>query len=89
MSPNTIRRTWKNVLSTFDISPRPLYATRHTFASLAVASGEDPLWIAKVMGHNRPDQLFLHYSSFLEGVKNDGEKFLKIIGHESFLRAVK
>ena len=88
ISPNALRRTWKDVLATFDISPRPLYATRHTFASLSIAAGEDPLWVAKVMGHSRPDQLFLHYSSYLEGLKNDGEKFLEIVGQKSFLRAI-
>ncbi len=66
-----IRKTWKNFLEVFDIEPRILYATRHTFASLAVSAGEDPLWIAKVMGHSRPDQLFLKYASFIEGVKRD------------------
>jgi len=61
----------------------------HTFASLAVAAGEDPLWIAKVMGHERPDQLLLRYASYLEGVKPDGEKFLKMVcGGPSLMRLV-
>lgn len=89
MSLGAIRKAWKRVLEAFEIEARPLYATRHTFASLAVAAGEDPLWIAKVMGHERPDQLYLHYASFLEGVKPDGEKFLNmVIGKPSFMRVV-
>lgn len=86
LSLAAIRRAWKDVLEVFEIAARPLYATRHTFASLAIASGEDPLWIAKVMGHRRPDQLFLKYASFLEGVKPDGEKFLDLVGKKTFLR---
>jgi len=78
-SRSKLARVWKALLEAFQIAPRPLYSTRPTFASLAVASGEDPLWIAKVMGHSRPDQLFLRYSSYLEGVKPDGEKVSKLI----------
>ena len=88
MSLGAIRKAWKDCLSVFEIEPRPLYATRHTFASLSIAAGEDPLYIAKVMGHGRPDQLFLKYASYLEGVKNDGQKFLELLGKKSLLRAV-
>lgn len=87
ISRKALARAWREVLKAFEISPRPLYATRHTFASLAIASGEDPLWVAKTMGHSRPDQLFLKYGSFLEGVKRDGEKIIElVIGKQSFLR---
>lgn len=90
LSLGAIRRVWREVLNLFEIKPRILYATRHTFASLAVAAGEDPLWIAEVMGHSRPDQLFLRYASYLEGVKDDGAKFLDLaLGRGSFLRLVK
>lgn len=89
LSLGAIRKAWKDFLEVFDIEPRILYATRHTFASLAIAAGEDPLWVARVMGHSRPDQLFLKYASYLEGVKNDGEKLLELaIGKQSFLRAL-
>jgi integrase len=88
LSLGAIRRAWKDVLAVFEIGKRPLYATRHTFASLAIASGEDPLWVAKIMGHARPDQLFLKYASYLEGVKPDGEKFLDLVGKKTFLRAI-
>ena len=53
-----------------------------------MAAGEDPLWVAKVMGHARADQLFLRYASHIKGVKEDGKKFLEMIGKKSFLRAV-
>jgi integrase len=31
--------------------PRDLYQTRHTFASIMPYVGEDPAWIARMMGH--------------------------------------
>ena len=87
ISRKALARAWAATLRAFDLEPRPLYATRHTFASLAIAAGEDPLWVAKVMGHSRPDQLFLKYSTFLEGVKRDGEKLIDlVVGKQSFLR---
>jgi integrase len=90
ISRKALARAWSGVLKAFDISPRPLYATRHTFASLAIAAGEDPLWVAKTMGHSRPDQLFLKYSSYLEGVKQDGQKLLKLIlGRETLLKVAR
>ena len=74
MSYSAVRRAWVKQLAVFGIRQRPLYSTRHTFASLAIASGEDPLWVAQVLGHSRPDQLFLRYASHLAGLKADGEK---------------
>ncbi len=79
LSRGKLSKVWKGLLSGFGIAARPLYATRHSFASLAIASGEDPLWVAKTLGHSRPDLLFLRYGSFLEGVKNDGEKVASLI----------
>jgi integrase len=70
------------------MADRPLYATRHTFASLAIAAGEDPLWIAKMMGHSRADQLLLRYATFLEGVKDDGNKLTELIYGKASLMQV-
>jgi integrase len=89
MGLGTLRNYWKRSLKLFEIEVRPIYATRHTFASLAIAAGEDPLWVARIMGHARPDQLLLRYASYLEGVKPDGKKFLAMVmGKGTFLRAV-
>ncbi len=89
ISRQALRKAWKAILGAFDIDPRPLYATRHTFASLSIAAGEDPLWVAKTMGHSRPDQLFLEYASYLEEVKPDGEKIIELVlGRQSLMRVV-
>jgi integrase len=90
ISRQALRRAWRAMLGAFDIDARPLYATRHTFASLAIAAGEDPLWVAETMGHSRPDQLFLKYASHMEGIKKDGEKVVELVmgQKQSFLRAL-
>ncbi|MBI4643805.1 MAG: site-specific integrase [Deltaproteobacteria bacterium] len=89
ISRKALARAWAGILKAFDIDPRPLYATRHTFASLSLAAGEDPLWVAKTMGHSRPDQLFLKYASYLEEVKPDGEKIIDLVlGKQSLMKVV-
>ena len=92
MSLKKIRQIWTDFMDAVGIEKRVLYATRHTFASMAIAAGEDPLWVAKILGHSRPDQLFLKYASYLEGMKEDGKKFLELVlgnNRGSFLRAIK
>ena len=88
-SRSKLRQVWNDLLKAFEIRPRPLYATRHTWASLALAAGENPLWVAQTMGHFKPDQLFLKYGSHVEGVEKDGKKVGElIVGGKTFLRAL-
>lgn len=100
-SKRVLRRKWHALLGALKIDARPLYATRHTFASLAVAAGEDPLWVAAAMGHQGAQnllmngqervmrQLFLSYATYIEGVNKDGEKLIDLIlGKQTLLRVV-
>jgi integrase len=47
--------------------------TRHTFATLALSLGENPLWIAKVMGHRDTEMIIRVYSKYIEDVKGTGD----------------
>jgi integrase len=98
-SKRVLRKKWHRLLDAFKVDSRPLYATRHTFASLAVAAGEDPLWVAAAMGHQGAQnlmmngaekvtrQLFLSYATYIEGVNKDGEKLMDLIlGRQTLLR---
>ncbi len=40
--------------------------TRHSFATLALSCGEDPLWRAKVMGHRNVDMIIRVYGKHAE-----------------------
>ena len=40
--------------------------TRHTFATIALSCGENPLWIAKVMGHRDTNMIIRTYSKYIE-----------------------
>jgi integrase len=47
-----IRRTaWQPALQRAGVRYRYPYQTRHTFASTVLTAGENPIWVAKVMGH--------------------------------------
>lgn len=45
------RRVWIPALEALDIKYRNPYQTRHTFASLMLTRGENPMWVASQMGH--------------------------------------
>jgi integrase len=40
--------------------------TRHSFATNALGCGENPLWIARVMGHRDTDMIIKVYSKYIE-----------------------
>ena len=55
-----------------------MYQTRHTFASLMLSYGEDPLWVARMLGHTSTEMLYRHYGKFIRNrIRRDGSKFLK------------
>ena len=55
-----------------------MYQTRHTFASLMLSHGEDPLWVARMLGHTTLDMIFRHYGKFIRNrMRRDGTRFLK------------
>jgi len=45
------QRVWKPALKAASITYRNPYQTRHTFASLMLSRGENPMWVAGQMGH--------------------------------------
>ncbi len=40
--------------------------TRHSFATVALSSGENPLWITKVMGHRNTEMVIKVYAKYIE-----------------------
>jgi integrase len=74
---NLRKRIWYKTLKLARIRPRRMYETRHTFATLMLASGENPHWIARMMGHSSTDMLFKHYSRWIPNLTHrDGSAFL-------------
>ena len=53
-----------------------MYQTRYSFASNALAAGEDPAWVSGMLGHNGPEILFKVYSRFIPNLtRRDGSAF--------------
>jgi integrase len=72
------RRIWYPALKRGGIRRRTMYQTRHTFATLMLATGENPEWIAKQLGHTSTQMLFQRYAKFIPNVtRRDGTAFLE------------
>ena len=69
-------RVWKPALKKAGLDYREMKQTRHSFATNALSCGENPLWIARILGHRDTDMIIRVYSKFIEnagGIK-DGNK---------------
>jgi len=58
---------WARALRKAGMRHRPSYQLRHTFASLCLAAGVQPAYIAGLMGHGKDLQTFYeHYARFIQ-----------------------
>ncbi len=73
---NMSNRVWYPMLKSFGLELRNPYQTRHTFATLMLAAGESPEWIANQMGHSTTEMLFKVYSRYVPNLtRRDGSAF--------------
>lgn len=77
---NFSNRVWYPLLRYLELEPRRPYQTRHTAATLMLAAGENPEWIAQVMGHSTTAMLFKVYSRFVPNLtRQDGQAFAGLV----------
>jgi integrase len=77
---NVTGRVWYPTLSNLGLRPRRPYQTRHTAATLWLASGENPEWIARQMGHSSTEMLFRVYSRYVPNLtRKDGSAFEQLL----------
>ena len=77
---NISKRVWYPILRLLGLKKRIPYQTRHTFATLMLASGEAPEWIARQMGHTTTEMLFRVYSRFIPNLtRQDGSAFERLL----------
>ena len=77
---NFSNRIWYPLLRYLALEPRRPYQTRHTAATLMLAAGENPEWIAQVMGHSTTAMLFKVYSRFVPNLtRQDGQAFAGLV----------
>jgi len=77
---NVTQRIWYPLLEELDLKKRNPYQTRHTAASLWLAAGESPEWIARQMGHTTTRMLFTVYSQYVPNLtRQDGSAFDRLL----------
>ncbi|GAC1658553.1 MAG: tyrosine-type recombinase/integrase [Acidobacteriaceae bacterium] len=77
---NFANRIWYPLLRYLELDKRRPYQTRHTAATLMLAAGENPEWVAKVLGHANTNMLFQVYSRFVPNLtRQDGRAFAGLI----------
>lgn len=76
---NLNNRTWRPALEIAGIPFRPMMQTRHSFATTALTLGENPLWIAHVMGHRDTDMIIRVYAKFAKSAANHDGKAINDI----------
>lgn len=81
---NFLRNVWSPMLRNLGFEHRRPYQCRHTAATLWLASGENPQWIARQLGHTNTEMLFRTYARFVPNLtRQDGSAF------EQMLSAIK
>ncbi|WP_026181396.1 Arm DNA-binding domain-containing protein [Thioalkalivibrio sp. ALE14] len=77
---NLTKRIWSPLLRYLDIPYRRPYTMRHTAATLWLAAGESPEWIARQLGHTSTEMLFKTYSRYIpNATRQDGSAFENLI----------
>lgn len=81
---NFANRIWYPLLRYLGLEKRRPYQTRHTTATLMLASGENPEWIARLMGHTNTQMLFTVYSRFVPNLtRQDGLAFTGLVNRKT------
>jgi integrase len=78
---NFLNRIWAPLLRNLGLAHRRAYQTRHTAATLWLASGEAPEWIARQLGHTTTEMLFRVYSRYVPNLtRRDGSAMERMLG---------
>ena len=73
---NVDNRVWKPLLRHLKLTHRRLYQTRHTAATLWLSAGENPLWVAQMLGHVDTTMVLSKYARYQKDLtRRDGSAF--------------
>lgn len=77
---NFVNRVWAPLLRHLDLPHRKAYQMRHTAATIWLASGEAPEWIARQLGHTSTEMLFRVYSRYVPNLtRQDGSAMERLL----------
>ncbi len=72
-----IREThWKKILKKIGLYYRPIYHTRHTFATLMLEHNEDILWVSHMLGHTDSTMTLSKYARYVKRKEKQRATFL-------------
>lgn len=76
-------RVWYPLLRHLGLAARRPYQMRHTAATLWLASGEAPEWIARQLGHTSTEMLFRVYSRYVPNLtRQDGSAMERLLASQ-------
>lgn len=74
-----IRETsWKKTLEACKLNYRPIYHTRHSFATMMLENGENVLWISSMLGHTSSAMTLDKYTRYIKKEDKKRGQFLKV-----------
>lgn len=77
---NFTDRVWYPLLRHLGLEERRPYQMRHTAATLWLAAGEAPEWIARQLGHTNTEMLFKVYSRYVPNLtRQDGSAMERLL----------
>jgi integrase len=67
------KRYWIPALKALGIRSRVQYQTRHTFATMNLMAGANPMWLSRQLGHSSMQMLFNVYAKWIDGADKSRE----------------
>ena len=85
------KRYWQPSLKKLGIRERNQYQTRHTYATMNLMVGANPMWVSRMMGHASMQMLLSVYAKWIDGADKNRErqKIEGIFSDDSHLYATK
>ncbi|MDD2698816.1 MAG: tyrosine-type recombinase/integrase [Arcobacteraceae bacterium] len=77
---------WKKVLKAVGLEYRPIYHTRHSFATLMLSNNEDMLWVSNMLGHKDATMTLSKYARY---IKRDRKKRASFLNDSMFQSVTK
>jgi len=68
---------WRKVLKLSNLDYRPIYHTRHTFATIMLENNEDILWVSNMLGHVNATMTLSKYARYIKKANKVRATFLK------------
>ena len=68
------RSYWNPTINELGMRERNFYQTRHTYATLNLMAGANPMWVAKQLGHANMQMVLTVYAKWIDGADKSNER---------------